>query len=219
MRAWTLASTALLLLAPGPSRAAEPLRVRASEVAAPCVQAAARAWGRAAAVETAPLRDPGPVDVVVGSGVEMTRALEGGDAVIDSEEYIAEIPWVLSVESGNPLKLTGLADLARVGGEVVVLGGPAAYEARRELSAHRPGRLKESREGAVLRGAPVAVVPLSLAGPGERIAVKEIPPVLTSAAVGARAVQPGAAREFVHFLASEAGQKAFASCGATPTSP
>jgi hypothetical protein len=210
---------ALLLLAPDASRAAEPLRVRASEVAASCVQAAARAWGRAAAVETAPLRDTGPVDVVVGSGVEMTRALEGGDAVINSEEYIAEIPWVLSVERGNPLKLAGLADLRRVSGEVLVLGGPAAYEARHALSTQRPGRLKESREGAVLRGAPVAVVPLSLAGTGERIAVKEIPPILTSAAVSARAAHPEAAREFVRFLASDAGQKAFASCGAAPPSP
>jgi len=61
------------------------LRVRSSAVCAPCVEAAGRAWeargGRPVSVETGGLRDRGAWDVLVGSGVELTRALEGGTPI------------------------------------------------------------------------------------------------------------------------------------------
>jgi hypothetical protein len=203
-----------LSLAPA-ARAEEPLRVRVSAAVAPCVAAASQSWsgGRRFAFETASLRDPGPVDVLVGSLVEMTRALEGGEAVVNSDVDIAEIPWVLSVAAGNPLRVRSLNDVREKGVDLVMLGGPASYEARRALAGGGTVRVREVSDRATLRGAPVALVPLSLAGGGERIAVSEVPPLRTSAAIGAHAAQPERAQEFVRYLGSEAGQRAFSACG------
>ena len=206
--AFVAAVPSLLGLSPA---AAAPLKVRASVEAAPCVAAAAAAYGGAITVETGALRDPVPADVLVGSGVEVARALEGGDAVVGSEEQVARIPWVLSVPAGNPMGIAGLADLARPGIEVAVLGGQASYEARRALAEHRAGRVRESRDGGALRRAPVALIPLSLAGNGEKLAV-DVPAVPIGAAVSVRATRADEARAFVSFLASEKGQAAFAGC-------
>ncbi len=151
-------------------RAEEPLRVRVSAAVAPCVAAASRSWsgGRRVALETASLRDPGSADVLVGPLVEMTRALEGGEAVVNSDVDIAEIPWVLSVAAGNPLRVKSLSDVREKGVDLVMLGGPASYEARRALAAGGTSRVREVSDRAALRAAPVALVPLSLAGGGER---------------------------------------------------
>ena len=208
---------ALLLafsLAPA-ARAEEPLRVRVSAAVAPCVAAASQSWsgGRRIALETTSLRDPGPVDVLVGPLVEMTRALEGGEAVVNSDVDIAEIPWVLSVAAGNPLRVKSLGDVREKGLDLVMLGGPASNEARRALAAGGTSRVREVTDRAALRAAPVALVPLSLAGGGERISVAEVPSLRTSAAVGAHAAQPERAQEFVRYLGSAAGQRAFAACG------
>ena len=209
---------ALLLafsLAPAVRAQEEPLRVRASAAVAPCVAAASQSFagGRRVALETTSLRDPGPADVLVGALVEMTRALEGGEAVVNSDVDIAEIPWVLSVASGNPLRVKSLADARDKGVEVVVLGGPVSYEARRALAGGGTSRVRELSDRAALRAAAVALVPLSLAGGGERIAVSEVPPLRVSAAIGAHAAQPERALELVRYLGSEAGQRAFAACG------
>jgi hypothetical protein len=195
--------------------AEEPLRVRVSAAVAPCVAAASQSWpgGRRIALETTSLRDPGPADVLVGPLVEMTRALEGGQAVVNSDVDIAEIPWVLSVAAGNPLRVKSLTDVREKGVDLVVLGGPASYEARRALASGGTSRVREVSDRAALRAAPVALVPLSLAGGGERISVSEVPPLRTSAAVGAHAAQPERAQELVRYLGSEAGQRAFAACG------
>ena len=208
-------STLLLVLVLAPSaRAQEPLRVRVTPAVAPCVTAASPSWpGARVAVETAGLRDPGPADVLVGTGVEMTRALEGGQGVVNSDVEIAEIPWVLSVASGNPLRVRSLAEAREKGVEVVVLGGPAAYEARRALAGGGTSRVRESTDRQVLRAALVALLPLSLAGSGERIAVPEVPALRATAAVAVGAAQPERAEQFVRFLGSEAGQRAFAACG------
>ena len=192
------------------------LNVRASLETAPCVLAAASVYSRPVAVETGALRGPGPADVLVGSGVEINRALEGGDAVVGSEEPLARIPWVLSVAAGNPLKITGLADLARPGLEVFVLGGPAAYEARRALTERQAERVRETRDGVALRRAAIALVPLSMAG-GERVAV-DVEPIPVGAAVSVRSTRLAEARAFVSFLVSEKGQAAFVACGLTPAS-
>lgn len=215
-RTWALL---VVVLAAGPpaARAAEPaLRVRVSPAAVPCVQSAARAWetsrGIAVALETGSMSGPNSVDVFVGASVELTRVLEGGDGVIQSDVDVADIPWVLVVAAGGSVHIQSLADLSREGAEVTVLGGPAAYEARRALAGQGGARLRETTEPKVLRTAPVAVVPLSLAGPGERHRL-DVPPIRVTAAVSVQAARPEVARAFVAFLGSEAGQKAFAACG------
>jgi ABC-type molybdate transport system substrate-binding protein len=198
------------LAAAGPAAV---LKVRATEAVAPCVAAAARSYelasGERVVVETGRATDETRADVLASSAVEMTRALESGRAVAGSEEDVARIPWVLSVQEGNPLGVSGLADLERPGVEVTVFAGPAAYEARRAL---RGRAVRETSDAKALRAAPVALVPLSLAGPGPRLPV-EVPAIEARAAVATSAGRPEAALAFVRFLASERGQDAFASCG------
>jgi hypothetical protein len=160
-------------------------------------------------VETGGLRDPGDWDVLVGSGVELTRALEGGDAVIDSDVGIATIPWVLHLTSAADVRT--LSDVLASGAEVVVLGGPAAYEARRELAREGTVTVRETTDARQLRSAPVALVPLSLAGSGRKVEV-DVPPVRVDAAVGIRARNPEGAAAFVRFLGSETGRQVFAAC-------
>jgi hypothetical protein len=196
------------------SAQAADLRVRATEIVAPCVRSAGAQYltlsGQRVLIETGPVRHPGPVDVVVGSDVEMTRALEGGDAVIGSEEALARIPWVIVQAPSSGPKISSLAELGR-GAEVTLMGGPAAYEARRALSA-RGVKLREATDPAQLKAAPVAVVPLSLAGSGSHLAT-DIPPIPVSAAVVEGAVGDGGSK-FIHFLISPKGQSAFSSCAA-----
>ena len=220
MKCVTLAATAsaLFLLASGISvRAADsPLVVRVSAAAAPCTQAAARAWeaSRGAPVTLVVGALPGtePADAFVGASVELTRVLEGGAGALDSEVNVASIPWVLAVATGSGAGVRSLSDLGRAEEPVALLGGPAAYEARRALAETGGARVRETTEAAELRAAPVAIVPLSLAGPGERHTL-DIRPLRVVAAVAERSERPEAARAFVRFLGSEAGQKAFSACG------
>ena len=202
---------AALLLAAGP----EPVAVRASEALVPCVLAAGKAFqqatGRAVAVE-AGLRGGQP-DVILAFGVEMTRAVEGGTAADGSEVRVARIPWVLSLPAGNPAGIHTLQDLDRDGLEVGVWAGPAAYEARRAVDGMRSARVREQEDIDLLRRAPVALVPLSIAGPGERVKV-DLPALVAEAALARGARHLDAARQLLRFLGSEDGQKAFASCGA-----
>jgi hypothetical protein len=193
-----------------------PLRVRASSVVAPCVEAAVHAWpeGRGVQVETASASAPGPADVIVASAVELTRALEGGAAEVGSDVDIARVPWVVQVRPGGPSSVRRASDLATAGAEVAIPDSPAAYEARRWAAASGGGRFREMH-GRELREAAVALVPLSLAGPGERLAV-DVPPIVVRAAVAAEPARPADARLLVAFLASETGQKAFAACRSTP---
>ena len=83
---------------------------------------------------------------------------------------------------------------------------------RRALSGLDPERLKESEDPLALRAAAIALVPLSLAGSGERLAT-DVPPLLARAVVAEGAPHAQAATSFVRFLASEPGQRAFAACG------
>lgn len=205
---------AILLAAPLPA-ADETLRVRSSAVTSPCVEAAGRVWraegGSEVSVETGGLRDRGAWDVLVGSGVEVTRALEGRDAVLDSEVPIATIPWVLRLSGGGEVR--SLSDVVGSGAEIVLPAGPASYEARRALAEEGHPRVLETTDAARLRSAPVALVPLSLAGSGRHLAA-DVPPIPVTAAVGIRSRLPVDAAEFVRFLGSERGQRVFAACGA-----
>ena len=189
------------------------LRVRATEAMAPCIAVAARGWsggsGRSLNVETGDLKDA-TADVLVGSALEVTRALESGRAQNDSDVEIASVPWVLVLGEAAPA-LRSLKEVAAAGLEVEVPAGPASYEARRALVAAAAGRVRES-DASSLRKAGIALVPLSLAGPGRRIAV-DVPALVAEAAVGARAAWPEAARAFVAFLGGENGRRAFAECG------
>jgi len=209
-----LAGVSLLGL-PSPSVADDALRVRSSSVSAPCVEAVGLAWetreGRAVAVETGSLRDGGDWDVLVGSSVEANRALEGGDAVIDSDIDVALIPWVLRLASGGAVR--ALSDVVRSGTEIVLPAGPASYEARRALAEEGTARVVETDDRARLRSAPVALVPVSLAGAGPQVEV-DVQPIRVVAAVGSRARFARDAEAFVQFLGSPTGQDAFAACGA-----
>jgi ABC-type molybdate transport system substrate-binding protein len=207
-----LAVAAALLALSGATDAPGRLRVRASYVVAPCVEAAVAAWPgphTAVQVETAGPLAAGAADVLVASSVELTRALEGGTADEATDLDVARVPWVMQVRSAGA-KVRGPADLATAGVEITVPDSPAAYEARRWAAATGGGRVREA-SGRELREAPVAVVPLSLAGTGERIAV-DVPPLVARAALTLRPERPAEARAFLAFLSSEPGQKAFAAC-------
>src|SRR5512145_1201446 len=199
------AGLATALLAAGGAR---PLRVRASEVVAPCVEAAVRAFPAPAggiAVEVASAAAPGPADVIVASAVELTRALEGGAADANTDVDVARIPWVVQVRGGGKA-VRKAADLAGV--EVAVPDSPAAYEAIRWARATTGGRARSAGE-RVLREAPVVLLPLSLAAPGERIAV-DVPALVARAALGVDTGRRSEAQAFLTFLGSETGGKAFA---------
>jgi hypothetical protein len=191
----------------------EALRVRSSSVSVRCVEAVARTWeaqgGRAVSVEAGGLRDAGRWDVLVGSGVELTRALEGGDADLTSDVEIARIPWVLHLPAGGDVH--ALSDLVRSDVEIVMPAGAAAYEARRALAEEGAARVVETTDTARLHSAPVALVPLSLAGVGRLIEV-DVPPIPVGAAVGIRARHVEDATAFVRYLGSEGGQQVFATC-------
>jgi hypothetical protein len=201
------------VVAASPATADDALRVRSSVVSTPCVEAAGRDFeargGRAVAVETGGLGDDGDWDVVVGSSVEVNRALEGGLAVLDTDVEVALIPWVLRA-GGSEVR--ALSDVVRSGTEIVVPAGPAAYEARRALAEEGAAEVEETGDPTRLHSAPVALVPLSLAGSG-RHTEADVRPIRVGAAVGVRARSAADARAFVSFLGSESGQDAFAACG------
>jgi extracellular solute-binding protein len=196
--------------AEGGHRGEAVVRVRATTAVSPCVMAAARAYkkkGRVV-VETGPLADAAGADVLVGASAEVTRALEGGAAAADSDAEVARVKWVLVVPEGNPNQIHGLADAERAAVEVWVAGGTAAHEARRAAEKLAPARVREAPDGAIPRGAAAALAPACLAGAGERLAV-EVPDLVVEAAVSAAASRPEAARDFVAFLASAPGRRAF----------
>jgi Bacterial extracellular solute-binding protein len=209
-----LAAMTMILATGSPAAApgGAPLRVRATAAVAPCVEAAARAYekktGRAV-VETGTLLDAATADVLVGSAAEVTRALESGAAAPDSDAEVARVPWLLVVTAGNPYGLTSLGDAARAGIEVWVAGGAAAHAARRVAEAAAPNRVREASDGTVPSGAAAALAPLCLAGAGERVRV-DVPDLVVEAAVAARTSRARAAGDFVTFLASPDGRRAFA---------
>jgi extracellular solute-binding protein len=195
--------------------AGEVLRVRATAAVAPCVAAVARAHpAHRAQVETGSVPGPAPADVLAASAVELTRALEKGEADLDSDVDLARIPWVLSAGAG-PLAVGRLEDLREQGVEVWVPTTPDAYEARRALELLAPGRVRPAADTRALGQASLALVPLSLAGPGPRIPV-DVPPLVARAAVSAHTRRPEAARAFVRLLASEAGRRCGAGTGSKP---
>jgi hypothetical protein len=232
-----LALPLALRAAPCTAAADEPgrirLTVRATEVVAPCARAAVAAYAGYAwtsdAARAAVSLEPGPLsqggDVLVGTGVEVTRALESGIAVVGTDVALAHIPWVLTLAPGvvGPDRPAGepgssggaIAVLARADVEVVLVGGSAAHEARRHLDRLAPGRVREAGSADPTSGGLVAA-PVSLAGPGERVAL-DVPPLEAQAALGAPpGARSAAARDLLAFLASAKGTAVFAECRAAP---
>ena len=188
-----------------------PLRVRATETMAPCAASAARAYtlagGPQALVETGALE--AAADVLVGSGIELTRALESGAGRDDSDVAVVEVPWVLVLSERAP-SVKSLEEAAAAGVEIEVLKGPISYEAQRVLAEKTKAHVRE-QDASSLRKAEAALVPVSVAGPGRRITV-DVPALRAQAAVGSGSRAEAAARAFVAFLASEAGRRSFAAC-------
>jgi hypothetical protein len=163
--------------------------------------------GAAARLEAGGPREPGPADVLVASEVELTRALESGAAEPNSDVDLARIPWVFRGAAATP---AGAASLAAR--PVALPDGPASYEARRVLRAAGSSPV-DTADVRALREAPLALVPLSLAGEGPQVPASAVPPLVARAALGrgpGRAAEAGA---LIEYLASDAGQRAFAACG------
>jgi hypothetical protein len=208
------------LLATPLAAAPEALRVKASPAVAPCVAATAaeyeRATGRRVAVDAAPIASPDSAqgaDLVVAADDELPRVIESGASHPDLDVDVARIPWVLAGPPGTAAPEA--RTLRRNGGVVRTLDGVAAREAWRNLALQGlvPDRVERAARGPIVPGqGELAVVPLSVAGPGP-VSVLDVPP-LTARAVGVRAsTRPGAARDFLDFLVGEKGNAAFRACG------
>jgi hypothetical protein len=202
------------------SAAPDGLRVVASPAVAPCVAGAAleyeRATGRRVSVDTAAIGSPASAagaDVVVAADDELPRVIESGASHPDLDVDVARIPWVLAGPPGT--EPPELSSLRRAGGVVHTLDGVAAREAWRSLALQgiAPDRVERIGRGPMRLGkGELAVVPLSLAGPGP-VTLLDVPP-LTARALGVRAsARSGAAREFLEFLTGERGNAAFRACG------
>jgi hypothetical protein len=198
------------------SRGSDALLVKASPAAAPCVKAALlEATGRRAEVETAAIGPVGSAqgaDVVVAFEEELTRVIEGGETAPDLDVDVASIPWVFS---GPGVRSGEVQTLARSGKTVRVFGGVIAGHARQSLEFLPPSRVKSVRDTSLARrlgSNELALVPLSLAGPGP-IASADVPPLLVRA-LGVRASpRREEARAFLAFLTGPVGEAAFGRCG------
>jgi hypothetical protein len=150
---------------------------------------------------------PGDADLVVGDDVEMQRLLEGGVADIPSSFDLGYIPWVVVTPEGSSPAVSALGTADRV----VIPGGKLGLLARRALTGAPGARVRVSRDPGELGQARYAVVPRSLAGPGERRPA-DVPPVVATAAVIAAAPHPAGARALLAFLRSPRGRAALSSC-------
>jgi hypothetical protein len=205
-----LSLTLLLTLAgSSPSQTSAGLRLRASAGVAPCVRSAAAGFetgGLSITIDEGDLGDLVDEQLLAGSGVEITRAIEAGLAVEGTDVDLARIPWVLRAPPSGPQRLE---DLAGRGGRIVLLGGAESYEARRALGGLPSGRVSETTDPETLRAAPLAVVPLSLAGKGPH-QLLDISPILARAALTRH--DTGEGRRFLDYLTSEPGLKRFVAC-------
>ncbi len=199
---------ALLLAGSSQLQTPAALRLRVSTAVFPCVRSAASGFQAGFPVEIGEgdLTDLVDEQLLVGSGVEITRAIEAGLAVEGTDVDLVRIPWVLKAPPEGP---RGLEDLSRTGDRVVLLGGAAAYEARRALGGLPRDRLSETTDREALRVARIAVVPLSLAGAG-RYHPLDIPPIVARAALTPH--DTGEGRRFLEYLRSQPGLARLSAC-------
>jgi hypothetical protein len=197
--------------------AAHEVRVRASETFALCLVPALEAFGRQTGVRaTLEVRDPDPAegaDVVVGEDSELTRVLEGGHADPRAALDIGTMPWVFVSPAGSPADVTVAV---RAGERLVILGGPLGRLAREALNKRLPAQqIHVSRDPAELRGARYALVPRSLAGPGEQRPA-DVPPLVAVAAAVTGSKNLAGARALLDFLRSPPGRAALLPCLTPP---
>jgi hypothetical protein len=210
-----LALAALLLSTGGGSPVAYgaspgPVRLRASAAFAPCLEPALAAFSResglATVLDVGEPDPPGEADVVVGDDVELQRLLEGGTADVPSSFDLGYIPWVLVVPERSPESVSALASADRV----YQLGGKVGLVGRGALNAVSPDRVRVSNDPKELRQASYALVPRSLAGPGEHrpAAVRAL--VATAAMITA-APHPAGVRQLLAFLRGPRGRAVWSS--------
>lgn len=208
---WTaLGATALLLSTGGQSSVAHgaspgPVRVRASAAFAPILEPALAAFSRESGVATVldvgEPDPPGEADVVVGDDVELQRLLEGGTADVGSSFDLGYIPWVFVVPERSPESVSALASADRV----YQLGGKVGLVGRGALNAVSRDRVRVSNDPKELRQAAYALVPRSLAGPGEHRPASVRALVATAAMITA-APHPAGARQLLAFLRGPRGR-------------
>ncbi len=184
--------------------------VRASAAFAPCLEPALAAFSRetgvVARLEVGEPDPPVGADLVVGDDSELTRLLEGGTADLATAKDLGYIPWVLVVPEGTPADVTAAAGA----GQWAVLGGRLGREARAAFGGRLAAqRLRVSSDRDELRGARYALVPRSLAGPGERRPAG-VRPLVAVAAVVSDAPHAAAARQLLAFLRGPHGRAALA---------
>jgi hypothetical protein len=161
------------------------------------------------ALDVAEPDPPGEADVVIGDDSELTRVLEGGVADLDTSFDLGYIPWVFVVPPGSPAELS--ASLAGAE-DVVLLGGRVGRDARISLGTRLPpGRLRSSTDPIELGRARYALVPRSLAGPGDQRPAGVRPLVAVVAAIR-QAANPAGARRLLAFLASARGRRLLSAC-------
>jgi hypothetical protein len=209
-----LACLVLLALIPPHARAGaagEPVHLRTSEAFAPCLapalQAFSRESGLSVVVDVGDLDPPRGADVLIGDDSEMTRLLEGGIAELPTSFDLGSLPWVLVVPAGSPAR--ALSALAPEG--VAVMGGRSSRAARESLQGVPADRVRVSRDADELRRARYALVPRSLAGPGEQ-RPSAVRALMAVTAVVTGAPHPSGARALLAFLRSERARRLLASC-------
>jgi hypothetical protein len=210
---------ALALLGAGAAPRGD-LVVKASAPVAPCVAATIPAFQWTSGVRVSlrvgdvwSVSSADGADVVVAVEEELTRVIEGGASRPDLDVDVARIPWVLLSTKREPA--ADVAALERSSMRVLVLGGAVGREARKSLQGLAPERVRTVKDpgGPVhLEPGEAAVMPLSLAGPGE-VTRLPIPPLLVHAVVARASSRPETARAFLGFLTSERGASAFSACG------
>ncbi len=134
---------------------------------------------------------------------ELTRILEGGESVDDLDVDVATIPWVFT---GKGAAGTTVRALTRSETRVNVFGGVISRYARQSLESLPPERVRSVKDVSIARRLPVgelALVPLSLAGPGP-VSAADVPP-LQVRAVGVRGVGPEGWRTCVPGVPDRAG--------------
>jgi len=205
-------ATLVVVLVPAAASTADSraLRVRTNVAFSGCAGALVESYGRTHGVRVtldvvSPLSVEG-ADVVIGADSELTRILEGGLADVRTAVDVGEVPWVL-VSRENQLGAASSTPL-------VVLGGALGRDVRDGIPTSA-GRLRASTDLDALRAAPRAVVPLTLAGAGQRQPL-DVPPLIAVAAVVNASSHRREAAQLLQFLRDAEARRAFARCTGGP---
>jgi hypothetical protein len=210
----------LVLATAATSRAAADrvVRVRTNAAFERCASALVEGYERThgvrVAVEVAsPLSVEG-ADLVIGDDSELTRILEGGRADERTAVDLGEVPWVLVSGPNEPAPPGELSALKATSAPLLALGGVLGRDVRSRIPPSA-GRVLTSTDPDVLRAAPRALVPLTLAGPGRRQSL-DVPPLVAVAAVVNGSAHRQQAALLLQFLRRAETRRAFARCAGGP---